>query len=95
MGPSLGQREPTAFITAAESLTLDQQGLMARTLTALADRHIDLEVQVDLKLVAGIRVRIGDIVVDSSIAGQLDELRAQVVGALTERMQDDGQPFSA
>jgi F-type H+-transporting ATPase subunit b len=92
---SLGQREPTAHITSAESLTIDQQGLMARTLTALADRHIDLEVQVDPQLVAGIRVRIGDIVVDSSVAGQLNELRAQVVGALEERMQDDGQSFSA
>jgi F0F1-type ATP synthase membrane subunit b/b' len=91
---SLGQREPTAYITSAESLTLDQQGLMARTLTALADRHIDLEVQVNPKLVAGLRVRIGDIVVDSSVAGQLDELRDQVVGVLEERMQDDGQSIS-
>jgi F-type H+-transporting ATPase subunit b len=92
---SLGQREPTAHITSAESLTIDQQGLMARTLTALADRHIDLEVQVDPQLVAGIRVRIGDIVVDSSIAGQLDELRGQVVAALEERMADGGQTLSA
>jgi F-type H+-transporting ATPase subunit b len=89
---SLGQREPTAYITSAESLTLDQQGLMARTLTALADRHVDLEVQVDPKLVAGMRVRIGDIVVDSSIAGQMDELRGQVVDALEERITDDGPP---
>lgn len=92
---SLRQREPMAYITSAESLTIDQQGLMARTLTALADRHVDLEVQVDLKLVAGMRVRIGDIIVDSSIAGQMEELRAQVVAALEERITDDGQSFSA
>lgn len=87
---SLGQREPTAHITSAHSLTIEQQGLMARTLTALADRHVDLEVQIDPKLVAGIRVRIGDIIVDSSISGQLDELRGQVVTALQERIADGG-----
>jgi F0F1-type ATP synthase membrane subunit b/b' len=86
---SLGQREPTAYITAAQALTVEQQGLMARTLTALADRHVDLEVRVEPALVAGIRVRIGDIIVDSSIAGQMDELREQAMGALEERIGDD------
>lgn len=86
---SLGQREPTAYITSAQALTVEQQGLMARTLTALADRHVDLEVRVEPALVAGIRVRIGDIIVDSSIAGQMDELRGQALGALEERIADD------
>jgi F0F1-type ATP synthase membrane subunit b/b' len=88
---SLGQREPTAYITAAQSLTVEEQGLMARTLTALADRHVDLEVRVDPALVAGIRVRIGDIIVDSSIAGQMDELRGQAMSALEERV-GNGEP---
>lgn len=86
---SLGQREPTAHITAAQLLTVEQQGLMARTLTALADRHVDLEVRVEPALVAGIRVRIGDIIVDSSIAGQMDELRGQAMNVLEERIADD------
>jgi F0F1-type ATP synthase membrane subunit b/b' len=86
---SLGQREPTAHITAAQSLTVEQQGLMARTLTALADRHVDLEVRVEAALVAGIRVRIGDIIVDSSIAGQMEELRGQTMNVLEERIADD------
>jgi hypothetical protein len=86
---SLGQREPTAHITAAQALTVEQQGLMARTLTALADRHVDLEVRVEPALVAGIRVRIGDIIVDSSIAGQMDELRDQAMSALEEQIADD------
>lgn len=83
---SLGEREPTAHITTASSLTLEQQGLLARTLTALADRHVNLEVRVDPRLVAGVRVRIGDIIVDSSIGGQLEELREQVVEELKERL---------
>jgi F0F1-type ATP synthase membrane subunit b/b' len=86
---SLGEREPTAHVTSAESLQLEQQGLLARTLTALADRHVNLEVQVDSSLVAGVRVRIGDIIVDSSIAGQMDELRDSALEALNEQIERD------
>lgn len=86
---SLGEREPVAHVMTAESLTLEQQGLLARTFTALADRHVDLEVQVDSKLVAGVRVRIGDIIVDSSVAGQMDELRERAVDALQERIANE------
>jgi F0F1-type ATP synthase delta subunit len=40
-------------------------------------------------LAAGLRVRIGDVVVESSIAGQLAELRETVSGALEERLADE------
>lgn len=86
---ALGDREPTAHITAAESLTLEQQGLLARTLTAFADRHVNLEVNVDPDLVAGVRVRIGDIIVDSSIAGQMEELRDKALDALNEQISEE------
>ena len=83
---SLGDREPTAHIVTSTSLTLEQQGLLARTFTAFADRHVNLEVQVDAKLVAGVRVRIADIIVDSSIAGQMDDLRDRALEALNEQI---------
>jgi ATP synthase F0 subunit b len=86
---SLGDREPTAHVTTAESLTLEQQGLLARTLTAFADRHVDLEVNIDPDLVAGVRVRIGDIIVDSSIAGQMEELRDKALDALNEQISEE------
>jgi F-type H+-transporting ATPase subunit b len=86
---ALGDREPTAHITAAESLTLEQQGLLARTLTAFADRHVNLEVNVAPDLVAGVRVRIGDIIVDSSIAGQMEELRDKALDALNEQISEE------
>jgi F-type H+-transporting ATPase subunit delta len=86
---SLGDREPTAYITVSRSMTLEQQGLMARTFTALADRHVNMEVQVDPKLVAGVRVRIGDIIVDSSIAGQMGELRDLAMATLKEQIADE------
>jgi F-type H+-transporting ATPase subunit b len=86
---SLGDRAPTAYVTSAQDLSSEQQGELARTLTALADRHVNLELKTDASLAAGLQVRLEDIVVDSSIAGQLDELRDKVTEALKERMRNE------
>lgn len=86
---SLGDREPTAHLVTADPLTLEQQGLLARTFTAFADRHVGLEVQVDPKLVAGVQVRIGDITVDSSVAGQMNELRDKALQVLDEQIKGE------
>jgi F0F1-type ATP synthase delta subunit len=48
-----------------------------------------MEVQVDPKLVAGMKVRIGDIIVDSSIAGQMQELRDMALEALKEQIENE------
>ncbi len=83
---SLGDRTPTAYVTTARSLSPEQQGLLARTFTALADRRVNLELKTDPALAAGIQVRLGDTLVDNSIGGQLAELRETVSQALKERM---------
>jgi F-type H+-transporting ATPase subunit b len=82
---SLGDRTPTAHVVTARPLTPEQQGLLARTFTALADRHVDLEVQEDPGLAAGMRVRLADIFIDSSVAGQLEELRQDALEELEGR----------
>ncbi len=83
---ALGDRTPTAYVTTARPLSPEQQGLLARTFTALADRHVNLELKTDPSLAAGIKVRLGDTLVDHSIGGQLAELRETVSMALKERM---------
>ncbi len=80
----LGERTPTAHITTAQPLSPDQQGSLVRTLSALADRNVNLEMDTDPSLAAGLRIRLGDIVVDNSLAGQLDELRDNVAQSLQE-----------
>jgi F0F1-type ATP synthase membrane subunit b/b' len=85
---SLGDRTPTAYIVTARELSLEQQGELARTLTALADRHVSLEIEINPDAIAGIRVRLGDMIVDSSIAGRLDDLRDEVSEALGERLEN-------
>jgi F-type H+-transporting ATPase subunit b len=83
---ALGDREPTAYVTTARPLTSEQQGLLARTFTALADRHVNLEVTADPTLAAGLRIRLGDMVVDNSIADRLETLRESVGETLKEQV---------
>ena len=86
---SLGERSPTAYVTSARPLSPEQRGLLARTFTALADRSVDLSLSIDPTLAAGMRVRLGDFIVDNSMAGQLAELREGVSQALKERVAND------
>lgn len=79
---SLGDRTPTAYITTAQPLSPEQQGSLARAFTALADRRINLESRTDSSLAVGARVRLGDLIVDNTIADRLDELRLTVSEAL-------------
>jgi F-type H+-transporting ATPase subunit b len=86
---SLGERAPTAYVKTARPLSPEQQGLLGRTFTALADRRVNLDLSIDPRLAAGMQVRLGDFVVDNSIAGQLDELREGVSEALKGRLADE------
>ncbi len=86
---SLSDRAPTAYLTSARPLSAEQQGQLARTFTALADRHVNLELRIEPDLAAGLRVRLGDMVVDNSIAGQLNVLREAASKALREHVTDE------
>jgi F-type H+-transporting ATPase subunit b len=81
---SLGERSPTAEVVTARPLSSDQQATLVRTFSALADRNVDLTQQVDPGLFLGARVRLGDVVTDHSIAGQLDALRDRIDQLLEE-----------
>ena len=86
---SLGERTPIAYVTTGHPLSSEQQGELARTLTALADRNVEIQLETDLSLAAGMRVRLADIVVDNSIAGRLEELRDDASEALKEQMANE------
>ena len=83
---SLGDRAPTAHVATAQPLTSELQGSLARTLAALADRNVDLDIEVAPELAAGLRVRLGDIVIENSIQGQLEELEDRVSTSLREQL---------
>jgi F-type H+-transporting ATPase subunit b len=86
---SLGGREATAFVASARELSAEQQALLARILTALADHRVNIELSVEPELVAGVRVRLGDTVMDSSLAAQLADMRGTVAGTLNENIGND------
>ncbi len=83
---SLGDRAPTAHVATARSLSQELRGELARTLAALADRNVDLDIDVEPELAVGMRVRLGDIVVENTIASQMNDLRENVKDALGERL---------
>jgi len=86
---SLGTRTPVVIARTARPLTAEQQGQLVRTFTALADRNITLDLKVDPALGLGMRVRIGDFVLDNTIADKLGALHEEVMDALKERLADE------
>jgi F-type H+-transporting ATPase subunit b len=84
---SMAGREPDVLVTTPRSLSTEQQGQLARTLTALADRHVNLRIEQDPELVAGIQVRMGDLVIENSVQGELGRLREAVNHVFEEQLQ--------
>jgi F-type H+-transporting ATPase subunit b len=86
---TLSDRAPTVHVASARPLSPEQQGLLARTFTALADRHVNLELRTDPALAAGVQVRVGDTLIDHSVGGQLAELRESVSETLEGRISGE------
>jgi len=85
---SLETRIPTVEIAVPRPLTNDQQLKLMNTFNALADKEVELEVTIKPELVAGIRARMGDIVLDNSIGAHLASLRAEI----SEKLDTLAQP---
>jgi F-type H+-transporting ATPase subunit b len=81
---SLSERTPTVHVTSGKELTADQQRSLVKTFSALADSNVNMEIEVEPSLISGIRVRIGDLVVENTLAMELNELRNEVVKSLEE-----------
>jgi len=81
---SLTERTPTVYVSTAKELSPDQQRSLIRTFSALADSNVNMEIDVLPDLIAGIRVRIGDLVVENTLAMELTELKSEVADTLEE-----------
>jgi F-type H+-transporting ATPase subunit b len=84
---SLGDREPDALVTTARPLSQEQQGQLVRTLTALADRHVNFRIEQDPELIAGLQVRMGDLVIENSVEGELHRLQDAVAQVFEEQFE--------
>lgn len=86
---SIDQRKPTAYVKSAKPLTREQEISLARTLSALADSEIDLELSIIPKMASGLYVRIGDIVLDNTVYAQLEEYRKEISLLVNEKVVNE------
>ncbi len=84
---SLIERTPTVFIASAKELSPEQQRSLIRTFSALADKNVNMDIEIDPNLISGIKVRIGDLIVENSLAMELTELKSEVTKTLEESIE--------
>lgn len=69
-----------ALVTAARPLAEQDAERLTRTLSGQYDKQVQLNVVVDPELIGGLRVQIGDDVIDGTISSRLDEARRAMAG---------------
>ena len=67
-----------AHVTTARPLTGTQEERLQEQLNALYGKELKLAVEVDPALIGGLKVQIGEEVIDGSVAARLDELRQRI-----------------
>lgn len=72
------RRNSLATVTTATALSTEQEARLQAALTAQVNRPVTLMVVVDPNLVGGVRVEIGDEVIDGSVSGRLAAARRQL-----------------
>ena len=69
-----------ATVTATAPLTEQQRARLSRALQRIYGHEVHLNVELDPDLIGGIRVEIGDEVIDGSVVSRLDDARRRLVG---------------
>jgi F-type H+-transporting ATPase subunit delta len=72
--------EGVALVRTARELSEGERERLARALSAQYDRPIHLNLEVDRSLLGGLRVEIGDDVIDGTVLARLDEARRRLAG---------------
>jgi F-type H+-transporting ATPase subunit delta len=72
--------EAVATVTTAKELTADEQQRLATALGKQYGKDVQLHVVVDPTLIGGLRVEIGDDVIDGAVSSRLDDARRRLAG---------------
>ncbi len=67
-----------AKVTAAQPLPADQLDRLRAALTHLVGRQLDIQLTIDPTVLGGLRVQVGDEIIDGTIANRLDQARRQI-----------------
>lgn len=74
------RQQLVALVTAARPLPQELADRLTRALSSNYDKQVQLNVVVDPDLVGGLRVQIGDEIIDGTVSGRLDEARRAMAG---------------
>ncbi|WP_309131618.1 F0F1 ATP synthase subunit delta [Brevibacterium sp.] len=74
------QQRSVAEVTVAKPLSEDQTDRLAAALARSYGRELVLNVQVDPELLGGVRVQVGDELMDGSVADRLAEVKRRLAG---------------
>jgi F-type H+-transporting ATPase subunit delta len=69
-----------ALVRTARALSEDEHKRLGEALSRQYDRPVHLNVMVDPKVLGGVRVEIGDQVIDGTVASRLDDARRHLAG---------------
>lgn len=72
-------KEVTAYAISAVPLTKMEEQTLVSVLSERLQRHIKLDHHTNKELLGGLVVRVGDLVIDDSVRGKLERLRATLV----------------
>jgi len=70
-----------ATVTTAIELQADDRDRVARELSKRLDRDVRLSVQVDPRILGGMKLQYGDRIVDASVATRLEQLRRRLAAS--------------
>jgi F-type H+-transporting ATPase subunit delta len=74
------RQRQVATVTAAVPLTEQQRQRLAATLSAQLGHDVQLNVLIDPEVVGGLRVSLGDEVIDGTLASRLDDAQRRIAG---------------
>lgn len=74
------QRRLVAVVRSAVAFTEEQKQRLAALLRSSYGRDVHLNVEVDPRVIGGFSVQVGDELIDTTIAGRIEEVRRRLVG---------------
>lgn len=72
------RKEKTAHIKTAIELNAKEKSALSDVLSNVLGHDVELECTVDSALIAGLRIQVGDWIVDTSLKSQLEEMATQL-----------------
>jgi F-type H+-transporting ATPase subunit delta len=76
------RQQSVGYVTAASPVNAEQEQRLTDALKAIYRRPISLKIEVDPAVLGGLVIRVGDEVIDGSVAARLDQARQWMTGGM-------------